>query len=429
MIYVHCGILAKQCSAKIWCDVSSWLRFLSSFVRNSSLVLSVCNLILQKTTTCSASNVLYWRRGPAEVCSHLFPLLIKFPLPGNKYPSLVFPASLDLLRLLHILFVLASCVSNILSWVFASSSWLLEQLPVLISQRLWQRALHVLWVLQYIQRGVASLIWYRLDVLPRNCLQHQHSSLIRRQRAPTWLYNLLSQSAFKRNATSRNSSACASVYSPHTSLTEAEVAISHSQLCSGVPVESRVWTVFIVILVAGTLALTAIALRIYSRYTIAQYLGADDWTMVLAGSLLIALIVLQVIGMPNPGLRTGGWFDLDGLIDGTGRHIWDVSPSLIVPALNVRTRSFFLALLPFWQRTQVFYILGMLYVTITALIKVSILLFYASLPAEHRIIVLTAPSCECFRMHGSELQTSQFWELLSQAGSLSSFQPSFNAIR
>ncbi|KAE9378911.1 hypothetical protein N431DRAFT_499610 [Stipitochalara longipes BDJ] len=115
------------------------------------------------------------------------------------------------------------------------------------------------------------------------------------------------------------------------------------QLCSGVPVESRVWTFVTVILISGTSALVAVTLRIYSRCTIAQSLGADDWTVVVAAAILITSIVLLV---------------LDGLTNGIGRHIWDVSPSLLVPALKV------------------FYVLDILYITLVNLIKVSILLFY-----------------------------------------------------
>jgi len=75
------------------------------------------------------------------------------------------------------------------------------------------------------------------------------------------------------------------------------VAVVHSQLCNGVQVESRVWTFVTVILISGATALIAVALRIYSRCTIAQSLGADDWTVVVAAAMLITSIVLLVLGM------------------------------------------------------------------------------------------------------------------------------------
>ncbi|KAN0115222.1 hypothetical protein V8E51_004766 [Hyaloscypha variabilis] len=140
-----------------------------------------------------------------------------------------------------------------------------------------------------------------------------------------------------------NLSACPPLQARQTSLTELGVAVVHSQLCNGVPVESRVWTFVIVILISGTLALVAVTLRIYSRCTIAQSLGADDWTVLVAAAMLVASIVLLVF---------------DGLNNGIGRHVWDVSPSLLVPALKV------------------FYALEVLYITLVNLIKVSILLFY-----------------------------------------------------
>jgi hypothetical protein len=40
--------------------------------------------------------------------------------------------------------------------------------------------------------------------------------------------------------------------------------------------ESRVWTFVIIVLVSRSLAFAAVVLWIYSRYTIAQYHGADD---------------------------------------------------------------------------------------------------------------------------------------------------------
>jgi len=82
-----------------------------------------------------------------------------------------------------------------------------------------------------------------------------------------------------------------------TTLTEAEVAIVNSQLCSGVPVESRAWPVAIVGLVCVPFALIAVALRCYSRYSIARKLSADDWMVIAAAALLVALVALDIISM------------------------------------------------------------------------------------------------------------------------------------
>jgi hypothetical protein len=84
-----------------------------------------------------------------------------------------------------------------------------------------------------------------------------------------------------------------------TTLTEVEIASFHSNLRSSSPVESQVETLIIVVLICGLLALIAIALWIYSRYTIANSLGADDWTLIAATAPFIALTVLQVIGIQS----------------------------------------------------------------------------------------------------------------------------------
>lgn len=80
-----------------------------------------------------------------------------------------------------------------------------------------------------------------------------------------------------------------------TTLTEVEIASSHGNLCSGSPVEIRGQTLIIVTLTCRSLAFIAIALWIYSRYTIAHSFGADDWTLIAATAPFIALTVLQVI--------------------------------------------------------------------------------------------------------------------------------------
>jgi hypothetical protein len=45
------------------------------------------------------------------------------------------------------------------------------------------------------------------------------------------------------------------------------------------------------------LALIAVALRCYSRYSIARKLSADDWMVISAASLLVALVALDIISM------------------------------------------------------------------------------------------------------------------------------------
>jgi hypothetical protein len=80
-------------------------------------------------------------------------------------------------------------------------------------------------------------------------------------------------------------------------LTESEVGLVNSQLCSGVPMESRTWPVAIVGLVCVPLVLISVALRCYSRYSIARRLSADDWIVLAAAALLVALVALDIISM------------------------------------------------------------------------------------------------------------------------------------
>jgi hypothetical protein len=54
-----------------------------------------------------------------------------------------------------------------------------------------------------------------------------------------------------------------------------EIGTLHSELRSGVAVESKASAFAIVALVSRPLALIAVIFRIYSRYTIARHLGAD----------------------------------------------------------------------------------------------------------------------------------------------------------
>lgn len=113
------------------------------------------------------------------------------------------------------------------------------------------------------------------------------------------LYKPPSQLAFKVNATTPNKSVCDNVppfLGLRATLTRAEVAVLNSQLCIGVPVESRAWPLAIVGFVCVPLALIAVALRCYSRSSVARRLSADDWIIVAAAALLLALVVLDVTG-------------------------------------------------------------------------------------------------------------------------------------
>ncbi|KUJ12789.1 uncharacterized protein LY89DRAFT_558860, partial [Mollisia scopiformis] len=124
---------------------------------------------------------------------------------------------------------------------------------------------------------------------------------------------------------------------------QARVAIVDNQLCEGVPIQSRAWGVAIVGLVCGPLALIAIALRCYSRYSITRSLGWDDWLAVVTGLVLIPLIVLDCY---------------NGIVNGYGRHYWDVDPLRVVELLKI------------------FYVAEILYIVVITLVKASILALY-----------------------------------------------------
>ena len=76
-----------------------------------------------------------------------------------------------------------------------------------------------------------------------------------------------------------------------------ELAGVNSKLCDGFPIdESRRWALFIVETVAGSLSVAAILLRTYSRYAITRHMGGDDWTMLVAGILMIGIMTAGYIG-------------------------------------------------------------------------------------------------------------------------------------
>lgn len=60
------------------------------------------------------------------------------------------------------------------------------------------------------------------------------------------------------------------------------------------PIDSRAWDVAIVGLICGPIALIAVALRCYSRYSKTRRLGSDDWLAVAAGLVLIPLVVINI---------------------------------------------------------------------------------------------------------------------------------------
>ena len=75
---------------------------------------------------------------------------------------------------------------------------------------------------------------------------------------------------------------------------KAEIALVNGQLCAGVPIESRSWAVSIVGIVCVPVALTCVALRCYSRYSMLRRLGYDDWIVVTAAVFLIDILALDL---------------------------------------------------------------------------------------------------------------------------------------
>ena len=73
-----------------------------------------------------------------------------------------------------------------------------------------------------------------------------------------------------------------------------EVATIKAEFCDGVPIESRAWDVAIVGLICAPIALIAVALRCYSRYSKTRTLGSDDWLAIAAGLILIPLIIINM---------------------------------------------------------------------------------------------------------------------------------------
>ncbi|KAH7361008.1 hypothetical protein BKA65DRAFT_547708 [Rhexocercosporidium sp. MPI-PUGE-AT-0058] len=121
------------------------------------------------------------------------------------------------------------------------------------------------------------------------------------------------------------------------------VADVKAKFCEGVPIQSRAWDVAIIGLVFGPIALMAVALRCYSQYSKIRRLGSDDWLALAAGLTLIPYVVIDIY---------------NGLINGYGRHYWDLDPTKIENLLKV------------------FYVSELLYIVALTLVKASILVFY-----------------------------------------------------
>ncbi|KAF8861864.1 hypothetical protein BDZ45DRAFT_671444 [Acephala macrosclerotiorum] len=136
-------------------------------------------------------------------------------------------------------------------------------------------------------------------------------------------------------------SAC--IQSRCTYTEQAQVAVIDRQLCEGTPIQSRAWSVAIVGFVCGPLALLAIVLRCFSRYSSSKYLGWDDWLVVATGVVLIPLIVLDCY---------------NSIVNGYGRHYWDVNPLRVTGLLKI------------------FYAAEILYILVITLVKASILALY-----------------------------------------------------
>lgn len=72
------------------------------------------------------------------------------------------------------------------------------------------------------------------------------------------------------------------------------VAVVKAKFCEGVLIESRAWDVAIIGLTFGPIALTAVILRCYSRYSKNRKLGSDDWLAVAAGLTVIPVIAIGI---------------------------------------------------------------------------------------------------------------------------------------
>ncbi|KAI9050208.1 hypothetical protein LZ554_006349 [Drepanopeziza brunnea f. sp. 'monogermtubi'] len=122
-----------------------------------------------------------------------------------------------------------------------------------------------------------------------------------------------------------------------------QVILLNNLLCQGIAPKSQAWQITIVGLACGSLALIAVSLRCYCRHAMNRRLGCDDWLAVGAGALLIPYITLQIY---------------NGLVNGYGRHFWDVDQSKMVELLKI------------------FWIAEIIFISALAFVKSSILVFY-----------------------------------------------------
>ncbi|PVH82275.1 hypothetical protein DL98DRAFT_620272 [Cadophora sp. DSE1049] len=136
---------------------------------------------------------------------------------------------------------------------------------------------------------------------------------------------LTDPSSVCRNETlEANAASCVLTRCPYTE--QMEVAAIKAEFCDGIRIESRAWDVAIVGLICGPIALVAVALRCYSRYSKFRRLGSDDWLAVAAGLILIPLVVISIY---------------NGIINGYGRHYWDLDPSKIKNLLKASMLVFY----------------------------------------------------------------------------------------
>ncbi|KAG9247415.1 hypothetical protein BJ878DRAFT_477442 [Calycina marina] len=111
-------------------------------------------------------------------------------------------------------------------------------------------------------------------------------------------------------------------------------------LYKGVSIESRqVWTE-VIGLIFGSLALGAVMLRCFSHVSITNSIQMDDWMIIMEALIVGALMVIDTINVQK----------------GFGLHTWNVDP-----------------------RGLIFWCAEMLYVGAIALLKIYILIFYASI--------------------------------------------------
>lgn len=99
-------------------------------------------------------------------------------------------------------------------------------------------------------------------------------------------------------------------------------------VCAGEPVESRVTLLHVIGAVFGGLAISAVAVRCWSRYLISKSLQADDIIIIVAAIIVAGLI----------------YIDMSAAHFGVGKHEWDINPADEVMLLKVGYSNGFVAM-------------------------------------------------------------------------------------